>query len=390
MNDDIGEENDDEDIDENIEEDAEEEDGTEFFDEVIENNKKVRKIKKSRGNKRIKIKKSNSLSNEDFMKIHKPQAYKLLEDSFKEEKNKLKDNKYSRSLDKIDKRKSISNIINSGNRLYNNKRTRKRYKKNYIQEEEIEENENEDEEGIEGENIKGKNIINKKKNNKSKNRQNIKNKNNNKTEDEISNNSEIKYEYNENNEITFKKKIKNDKNKIIDNKRQFNNGKINLIKNNKNEKENSKNSYSDNISDNSINRSNKNNKINKQKNKNIHKNNNINNIYENNKNNNNNNVNIRFLKVRSNGIAINKFSLMYFCDLVEHYMKKKSFALCARQIANYQKYLEIKFSLKIMFRVMLKRIIFYKLKFMHRYKRINKYLIKNKIKNIKSVYQNKK
>ena len=391
LNDDIGEENDDEDIDENIEEDEEEEEGTEFFDEVIENNKKVRKIKKSRGNKRIKTKKSNSLSNEDFMKIHKPQAYKLLEDSFKEEKNKLKDNKYSRSLDKIDKRKSISNIINSGNRLYNNKRTRKRYKKNNIQEEEIEENENEDEEGIEGENIKGKNIINKKKNNKSKNRQNIKNKNNNKTEDEISNNSEIKNEYNENNEITFKKKIKNDKNKIIDNKRQFNNGKINLIKNNKNEKENSKNSYSDNISDNSINRSNKNNKINKQKNKNIHKNNNINNIYENNKNNNNNNnVNIKFLKIRSNGIAMNKFSLMYFCDLVEHYMKKKSFALCARQIANYQKYLEIKFSLKIMFRVMLKRIIFYKLKFMHRYKRINKYLIKNKIKNIKSVYQNKK
>ena len=29
---------------------------------------------------------------------------------------------------------------------------------------------------------------------------------------------------------------------------------------------------------------------------------------------------------------------------------------------------------------MLKRIIFYKMKFMHRYKRINKYLIKNKIK----------
>ena len=97
-----------------------------------------------------------------------------------------------------------------------------------------------------------------------------------------------------------------------------------------------------------------------------------------------------YYKNFSNGITINKFSLMYFCHLINHYMKKKSFSLCMREIANYQKYLEIKYSLKILFRVMLKRIIFYKMKFMHRYKRINKYLIKNKIKNIKQVYKKKK
>ena len=91
----------------------------------------------------------------------------------------------------------------------------------------------------------------------------------------------------------------------------------------------------------------------------------------------------------SKGITINKFSLMYFCHLISHYMKKKSFSLCARQIANYQKYLEIKYSLKILFRVMLKRIIFYKMKFLHRYKKINKYLIKNKYKSINQVYKKK-
>ena len=106
--------------------------------------------------------------------------------------------------------------------------------------------------------------------------------------------------------------------------------------------------------------------------------------------NNNKKNKMKNFKIYSNAIAVNKFSLMYFCDLIEHYMKKKSFALCTRQIANYQKYLEIKFSLKILFRVILKRIIFYKLKFMHRYKRINKYLIKNRIKNIKYAYKKKK
>ena len=86
------------------------------------------------------------------------------------------------------------------------------------------------------------------------------------------------------------------------------------------------------------------------------------------------------------GIKINKYSLMYFCHLINHYMKKKSFILCARQIANFQKYLEIKYSLKILFRLILKRIIFYKMKFMHRYKKINKYLIRYNIKSINLVY----
>ena len=98
----------------------------------------------------------------------------------------------------------------------------------------------------------------------------------------------------------------------------------------------------------------------------------------------------KYYKTYSKGIGINKFSLMYFCHLITHYMKKKSFSMCAIQIANYQKYLEIKYSLKILFRVILKRIIFYKMKFLHRYKKINKYLIKNKFKSINQVYKIKK
>jgi hypothetical protein len=188
--------------------------------------------------------------------------------------------------------------------------------------------------------------------------------------------------------------MKKDKNKIIDNKRQFNTGKTNIIKNKNKQNENSKNSFNNDEYENNYNNideyenvSNNENNINKKSRKeNIHKHNQI----KENKNFKNNFNNFKYLQMHSYGIKINKFSLMYFCNLIDHYMKKKSFALCARQIANYQKYLEIKFSLKILFRVMLKRIIFYKLKFMHRYKRINKYLIKNKIKNIKYAYKKKK
>ena len=179
----------------------------------------------------------------------------------------------------------------------------------------------------------------------------------------------------------IKKNKNKNKNKIINNKKQFNQGKKNL-----NKDEESKNSYkdSDYISESDNGTNSQKNRINKLKNNMKAKKKN-----EESKNERNNKNNkIKNFKMNSNLIAINKFSLMYFCDLIEHYMKKKSFALCARQIANYQKYLEMKFSIKILFRVVLKRIIFYKLKFMHRYKRINKFLIKNRIKNIK--YLNKK
>ena len=311
------------------EEDDEEEDeeGIDFFEEAKDNKNNKRKIKKIKCKKKIRIKKSNSFTNEDFNKFNKPKGFKIFGDSLEEINIKSRNNKNSNSLDKIDKRKSVSNILYPSNIIYNKKK--KKHMKKYINKGKIEENDEELEQS--NDNIK-------------------KNKNKN-------------------------------KNKIINNKKQFNQGKKNL-----NKDEESKNSYkdSDYISESDNGTNSQKNRINKLKNNMKAKKKN-----EESKNERNNKNNkIKNFKMNSNLIAINKFSLMYFCDLIEHYMKKKSFALCARQIANYQKYLEMKFSLKILFRVVLKRIIFYKLKFMHRYKRINKFLIKNRIKNIK--YLNKK
>ena len=311
------------------EEDDEEEDeeGIDFFEEAKDNKNNKRKIKKIKCKKKIRIKKSNSFTNEDFNKFNKPKGFKIFGDSLEEINIKSRNNKNSNSLDKIDKRKSVSNILYPSNIIYNKKK--KKHMKKYINKGKIEENDEELEQS--NDNIK-------------------KNKNKN-------------------------------KNKIINNKKQFNQGKKNL-----NKDEESKNSYkdSDYISESDNGTNSQKNRINKLKNNMKAKKKN-----EESKNERNNKNNkIKNFKMNSNLIAINKFSLMYFCDLIEHYMKKKSFALCARQIANYQKYLEMKFSIKILFRVVLKRIIFYKLKFMHRYKRINKFLIKNRIKNIK--YLNKK
>ena len=363
------------------EEEEEDGDGIEFFDEIDENNKKIRKIKNIKGKKIIRLKKSNSFSNEDFNKFNRPKKFKLLGDSFEEINIKSRNNKYPNSLDKIDKRKSISNILYPSHIIHDKKK--KKYKKNYINTGKIEENEEELEQSNENETNKNDN---KKNIHKSKKKKKIIRQNQtNKEENSISNYNEEKNEYNENNEITFKKNRNKNKNKIIDNKKQFNQGKRNLNKNNKTEDEESKNSYKESDYINQKNRINKlkNNMSIKKKNEESKKEINI-------QDGNNKKNKIKNFKMHTNLIAINKFSLMYFCDLIEHYMKKKSFALCARQIANYQKYLEIKFSLKILFRVILKRIIFYKLKFMHRYKRINKYLIKNKIKNIKYAYKKKK
>ena len=81
-----------------------------------------------------------------------------------------------------------------------------------------------------------------------------------------------------------------------------------------------------------------------------------------------------------------KYMLLYFCYLVCYYMKRKVFLLVAKHIANYQKFLEKKFALKILYRVLKKRIIFYKIKFLHRYKKIYKYLYKNNIETISQIY----
>ena len=72
--------------------------------------------------------------------MNKPQEYKLFEDSFKEINIKLKNKKYSKSLDKIDKRKSISNILISPNRIYIKKK--KNHKKKNINEDKNEDDEN--------------------------------------------------------------------------------------------------------------------------------------------------------------------------------------------------------------------------------------------------------
>ena len=63
-------------------------------------------------------------------------------------------------------------------------------------------------------------------------------------------------------------------------------------------------------------------------------------------------------------------------------MKKKCYSMCVYEIANFQKKYEKNLSLKLLFMVIKKRIIFYKIKFFHRYKKIYKYMVKYKKTNI--------
>jgi hypothetical protein len=83
-------------------------------------------------------------------------------------------------------------------------------------------------------------------------------------------------------------------------------------------------------------------------------------------------------KKKYKSVKINKFSLTYFCYLVTNYMKKASYLMCVYEIANFQRTYEKNLSLKLLFMTLKKRIIFYKIKFFHRFKKINKYLIKYK------------
>ena len=81
---------------------------------------------------------------------------------------------------------------------------------------------------------------------------------------------------------------------------------------------------------------------------------------------------------RTSNVAINKSSVTYFVYLIQNYMRKKNYLLCAYEIANFQRKYEKNLSLKLLFMVIKKRIIFYKIKFFHRYKKIYKYLVKFK------------
>ena len=91
----------------------------------------------------------------------------------------------------------------------------------------------------------------------------------------------------------------------------------------------------------------------------------------------NNNVNYQNESIDNNS-RINKSSVSFFVYVLTKYLKKKCYLLCAYEIANFQKKYEKNLSLKLLFVVIKKRIIFYKIKFFHRYKKIYKYLLKYK------------
>ena len=90
-----------------------------------------------------------------------------------------------------------------------------------------------------------------------------------------------------------------------------------------------------------------------------------------------NNVNYKDEKIESKN-SIKSSSISYFVYVLDIYLKKKCYLLCAYEIANFQKKYEKNLSLKLLFMVIKKRIIFYKIKFFHRYKKIYKYLVKYK------------
>ena len=75
---------------------------------------------------------------------------------------------------------------------------------------------------------------------------------------------------------------------------------------------------------------------------------------------------------------MDKDLLTYVCFLITNYMKKALYLICIYEIWNFHKTYEKNLSLKLLFIIIKKRIIFYKKKFFHRFKKIHKYLIKYK------------
>ena len=128
-------------------------------------------------------------------------------------------------------------------------------------------------------------------------------------------------------------------------------------------------------------------------NNNLKKNNiyHIDKIQTNNLNYQNNNSNIANKK-KSPNMKITKSTLTLFFIILQHYTRKRCLQMCAYEIANFQKKYEKNLSLKLLFLVVKKRIIFYKLKFFHRMKKIYKYLVKYKKTNnmINKEYNQKK
>ena len=68
--------------------------------------------------------------------------------------------------------------------------------------------------------------------------------------------------------------------------------------------------------------------------------------------------------------------LLFFCFLVKLYMRKKLFKECILKINEFKKSLDRKYGTKMVYRIIKRRILFFKIKFYRRLKKIRKYYIK--------------
>ena len=68
--------------------------------------------------------------------------------------------------------------------------------------------------------------------------------------------------------------------------------------------------------------------------------------------------------------------LLYFCFLLKLYMRKKLFKACILKINEYKKSQDRKYGSKMIYRIIKRRILFFKIKFYRRLKKIRKYYIK--------------
>ena len=68
--------------------------------------------------------------------------------------------------------------------------------------------------------------------------------------------------------------------------------------------------------------------------------------------------------------------LLYFCFLMKLYMKKKLFKECILKINEYNKSLDRRYGSKMIYRIIKRRILFFKIKFYRRLMKIRKYYIK--------------
>ena len=306
---------------------------------------------------------SQEYDNDNNHNINDKEEIEYEENDFDENNNNNKNIKRNKNIKKSKK----TNNINSENEDFEENDNHSKYKKNQIKNVNNDNSEMEEEIEEEEECIDENGNIVKKRNNKKikKERSNIKLNSHNK-ESDISNTNNLSPAKSFKFKNTFGKTMNETNN--IEEKNPFKNS---HKKNNSSSKKSSKNKIreegasSNNDFEQEENESENegDNKLKKDKKKQIKKNN-INSDINNN----------------------TKTLITYFVYLIEYYMKRKVFSLYAKKIANYQKYLEKKFALKILYRVLKKRIIFYKIKFFHRYKKIYKYLCKNNIETITQIY----